>query len=157
MAIVLDPPPTQSSVPARQGRFVLDPHPRPSAWSLIQSQARKLYNLPSQALTGQPLGQLRESITAYLATRPESRLLPTLTEAMLPRTNLPLIEGLRAAGAQGERQTRAAVLGGLATAPLDPTTYAFLPASMIASTPLRVGASAMVGATPALLMDERPN
>ena len=116
----------------------------------------------------EPAHRVRQLVTAGVQATPGLRSLPTLSESMglVPRgaeqfsvtwgrnhaTGRPI--GITpSALPEVERQIPANVLGTAAAAPIDPSTYAFLPFSRIASTPLRMAASGAVGALPAALSE----
>ena len=137
--------------------------PRSTPMQLLTDALRTVYNAPSRLVTGKPLEQVRNELTAGSRAVPGFELLPTLGETALfgPAAQAKLLRS-KAGGApysiaELAKQQRANLVGSTVASPLDPTTYAFLPASMIKNVPVRAAVSGAVGAAPALLEGDQPN
>ena len=116
-----------------------------------------LYNLSLGPVGLKKADIAREQLGGAARRAPGLEAIPTLAEAFFPLpTGLPAADAVRTAMAESERQNRAMLLGGTLAAPLDPTTYAFLPAAAIPNMAGRVAASAAIGASPELVRP-KPN
>ena len=144
----------RTTAPASRG-IAWDDEPQASGfWPKLRES---LYNLSLGPVGLRKADVAREQLGAATRRAPGLEALPTLAETLFPLpTGLPAADAVRTAMAESERQNRAMLLGGTLAAPLDPTTYAFLPAAAIPNMAGRVAASAAVGAAPELVRP-KPN